>query len=64
MSLCLALTLPVTLIRAMGQLASHHVLVTDSNALLALARVDCAVFDKTGRSKARSASACTRVRAR
>ena len=43
-----ALTVPVTLIRAMGQLASHHVLVTDSNALLALARVDRALFDKTG----------------
>jgi len=43
-----ALTLPVTLIRALGQLASHHVLVTDSNALLTLARVDRALFDKTG----------------
>ncbi|MDE2249117.1 MAG: heavy metal translocating P-type ATPase [Xanthomonadaceae bacterium] len=43
-----ALTLPVTLTRALGQLASRHVLVTDSHALLALARVDRALFDKTG----------------
>ncbi len=43
-----ALTLPVTLIRAMGQLARHHVLVTDSNALSTLARIDRALFDKTG----------------
>ena len=43
-----ALTVPVTLTRALGQLARHHVLVTDGNALLALARVDRALFDKTG----------------
>jgi Cu2+-exporting ATPase len=43
-----ALTLPVTLTRALGQLASRHVLVTDSHALLALAQVDRALFDKTG----------------
>jgi Cu2+-exporting ATPase len=43
-----ALTVPVTLTRALGQLARHHVLVTDGNALLALARIDRALFDKTG----------------
>ncbi len=43
-----ALTLPVTLTRALGQLARQHVLVTDGNALLALAHVDHALFDKTG----------------
>ncbi len=43
-----ALTMPVTLTRALGQLARHHVLVTDGNALLALARIDRALFDKTG----------------
>lgn len=43
-----ALTLPVTLTRALGQLARHHVLVTDGNALMALANIDRALFDKTG----------------
>ncbi|TAL85241.1 MAG: heavy metal translocating P-type ATPase [Rhodanobacter sp.] len=43
-----ALTLPVTLTRALGTLARHGVLVTDSTALAALARIDCALFDKTG----------------
>ena len=43
-----ALAVPVTLTRALGQLARHHVLVTDGDALLALARVDRALFDKTG----------------
>ena len=43
-----ALTMPVTLTRAMAQLARHHVLVTDGNALLALASIDRALFDKTG----------------
>ena len=43
-----ALTVPVTLTRALGQLARHHVLVTNGNALLALARIDRALFDKTG----------------
>lgn len=43
-----ALTRPVTLARALGELAHHGVLVTDSTALTTLARVDCAMFDKTG----------------
>ena len=43
-----ALTVPVTLTRALGQLARHHVLVTDGKALLALASIDRALFDKTG----------------
>ncbi|MEO7052781.1 MAG: heavy metal translocating P-type ATPase [Rhodanobacter sp.] len=43
-----ALTVPVTLTRALGQLARHHVLVTNGNALLALAHIDRALFDKTG----------------
>lgn len=43
-----ALTLPITLTRALGQLARHDVLVTDGAALAALARVDRALFDKTG----------------
>ena len=43
-----ALTLPVTLTRALGLLAKHGVLVTDSTALATLARVDRALFDKTG----------------
>ena len=43
-----ALTVPVTLTRALGQLSRHHVLVTNANALLALARIDTALFDKTG----------------
>ncbi len=43
-----ALTLPVTLTRALGLLARHGVLVTDSAALATLARVDRALFDKTG----------------
>ena len=43
-----ALTVPVTLTRALGQLARHHVLVTNGNALFALARIDRALFDKTG----------------
>jgi Cu2+-exporting ATPase len=43
-----ALTVPVTLTRALGHLSRHHVLVTNTNALLALARVDAALFDKTG----------------
>ena len=43
-----ALTLPATLTRALGVLAERGVLVTDSSALTALARVDYALFDKTG----------------
>ncbi|MGN6656672.1 MAG: heavy metal translocating P-type ATPase [Rhodanobacter sp.] len=43
-----ALTVPVTLTRALGRLARRHVLVTDGSALLALAGVDRALFDKTG----------------
>ncbi|CAM5274033.1 heavy metal translocating P-type ATPase [Rhodanobacter lindaniclasticus] len=43
-----ALTVPVTLTRALGRLARQHVLVTDGGALLALADVDRAMFDKTG----------------
>ncbi len=43
-----ALAVPVTLTRALGQLARHHVLVTNGNALLALASIDRALFDKTG----------------
>ncbi|MEO8811006.1 MAG: heavy metal translocating P-type ATPase [Rhodanobacter sp.] len=43
-----ALTVPVTLTRALGQLARQHVLVTDGDALLALAHVDRVLFDKTG----------------
>jgi len=43
-----ALTVPVTLTRALGRLAHRHVLVTDGSALLALAGVDRALFDKTG----------------
>jgi len=43
-----ALTRPATLTRALGVLAAHGVLVTDSSALTTLARVDYALFDKTG----------------
>ncbi len=43
-----ALTRPATLTRALGVLAQRGVLVTDSAALLTLARVDVALFDKTG----------------
>lgn len=43
-----ALTLPVTLTRALALLARRGVLVTDSRALASLARVDRALFDKTG----------------
>jgi Cu2+-exporting ATPase len=43
-----ALAVPVTLTRALGQLARRQVLVTDGNALLKLADVDSALFDKTG----------------
>ena len=43
-----ALTVPVTLTRALGLLARHGVLVTDGAALATLARVDRALFDKTG----------------
>jgi Cu2+-exporting ATPase len=43
-----ALTLPVTLTRAMGRLAHQGVLVTNSAALTTLAHIDCALFDKTG----------------
>lgn len=43
-----ALTLPATLTRALGVLAQRGVLVTDSAALEPLARVDFALFDKTG----------------
>jgi P-type Cu2+ transporter len=43
-----ALTRPATLTRALGVLAGHGVLVTDSSALATLARVDYALFDKTG----------------
>ena len=43
-----ALTLPLTLTRALGVLARHGVLVTDTAAIATLARVDSALFDKTG----------------
>ena len=43
-----ALIAPVTLIRAFGLLATRGVLVTDAAALGRLARVDLAMFDKTG----------------
>ena len=43
-----ALTAPATLIRAFGVLAGRGVLVTDAAALARLARVDLAMFDKTG----------------
>jgi P-type Cu2+ transporter len=43
-----ALTRPATLTRALGVLAGRGVLVTDGAALTALARVDYALFDKTG----------------
>jgi len=43
-----ALTRPATLTRALGVLASRGVLVTDAAALVALAQVDLALFDKTG----------------
>ncbi|MFC5526200.1 heavy metal translocating P-type ATPase [Rhodanobacter ginsengisoli] len=43
-----ALTGPATLIRAFGVLAGRGVLVTDAAALARLARVDLAMFDKTG----------------
>lgn len=43
-----ALTMPATLTRALGALARHGVLVTNSAALTALAHVDQAWFDKTG----------------
>ncbi|HWU75264.1 MAG TPA: heavy metal translocating P-type ATPase [Rhodanobacter sp.] len=43
-----ALTVPVTVTRAFAQLARRGVLVTHADALMALAAVDRAVFDKTG----------------
>ena len=43
-----ALTRPATLTRALGVLANRGVLVTDAAALVTLARVDLALFDKTG----------------
>ncbi len=43
-----ALTRPATLTRALGVLAARGVLVTDGAALTTLARVDHALFDKTG----------------
>jgi P-type Cu2+ transporter len=43
-----ALTGPATLTRALGVLASRGVLVTDGAALATLAKVDHALFDKTG----------------
>ncbi len=43
-----ALTHPATMTRALGVLASRGVLVTDAAALVTLARVDLALFDKTG----------------
>ncbi len=43
-----ALTRPATLTRALGVLAGRGVLVTDGAALATLARVDYALFDKTG----------------
>ena len=43
-----ALTRPVTLTRALGVLAARGVLVTNGSALSTLARVDYALFDKTG----------------
>lgn len=43
-----ALTRPATLTRALGALASRGVLVTDADALVTLAQVDLALFDKTG----------------
>jgi Cu2+-exporting ATPase len=43
-----ALTVPATLTRALGVLAQRGVLVTDGAVLAPLARVDFALFDKTG----------------
>ncbi len=43
-----ALASPAALTRALGVLAARGVLVTDGKALEALARVDYALFDKTG----------------
>ncbi|MBD8873322.1 heavy metal translocating P-type ATPase [Rhodanobacter sp. DHB23] len=43
-----ALTAPAAFARALGVLARHGVLVTDGAALDRLARVDVALFDKTG----------------
>ena len=43
-----ALTSPAAFTRALTALARHGVLVTDSAALTRLARVDTALFDKTG----------------
>jgi len=43
-----ALALPATLTRALGTLAGHGVLVTNGEALARLAKVDYALFDKTG----------------
>ncbi|MFC5435127.1 heavy metal translocating P-type ATPase [Rhodanobacter umsongensis] len=43
-----ALTRPATLTRALGVLAGRGVLVTDGAALATLAKVDYALFDKTG----------------
>lgn len=43
-----ALTVPVTMTRAFSRLAQRGVLVTHADALMALAGVDRAVFDKTG----------------
>ncbi|RCS30790.1 heavy metal translocating P-type ATPase [Rhodanobacter denitrificans] len=43
-----ALARPAALTRALGVLAARGVLVTDSKALATLARVDYALFDKTG----------------
>jgi Cu2+-exporting ATPase len=43
-----ALTAPAAFTRALTALARHGVLVTDSAALTRLARVDTALFDKTG----------------
>jgi Cu2+-exporting ATPase len=43
-----ALTRPATLTRALGVLAGRGVLVTDGAALTTLAKVDHALFDKTG----------------
>ncbi|GAB3789312.1 heavy metal translocating P-type ATPase [Dyella agri] len=43
-----ALTAPAAFTRALAVLARHGVLVTDSAALDRLARVDTALFDKTG----------------
>ncbi|MEW9571436.1 heavy metal translocating P-type ATPase [Rhodanobacter sp. Si-c] len=43
-----ALTAPAAFTRALTALARHGVLVTDGTALTRLARVDTALFDKTG----------------